>query len=96
MERGTLSEQRNPDGSERFSDMELLRLAVPRRVFTLSQIKYAIDRITWLYENRKLVEGLVFTEEPATLRFFLGRLEPVSPWQEKLVKQFRKDFGNSL
>ena len=96
MERGTMSEQRNPDGSEAYSNMELLRLAVPRRVFTLSQIKYVIDRVTWLYENRKMVEGLAFTEEPDTLRFFFGRLEPVSSWQEKLVEKFRKDFGDSL
>ncbi len=58
MERGTMSEDRNPDGSETFSDMELLRLAMPRRVFTLSQVKYAIDRIVWLHENRHLIQGL--------------------------------------
>lgn len=96
MERGTLSEQRNPDGSEVFSNMELLRLAMPRRVFTLSQIKYAIDRIVWLYENRQLIEGLKFVEEPKVLRFFFGRLEPVSDWQLKLVDKFNKDFAGSL
>lgn len=96
MERGTMSEQRNPDGSEVLSNMELLRLAMPRRVFTLSQVKYAVDRIAWLYENRKLIEGLEFVEEPKTLRFFFGRLKPVSNWQEKLVEKFRKDFGDSL
>ncbi|HYE83396.1 MAG TPA: tryptophanase [Clostridia bacterium] len=96
MERGTLSEQRNPDGSEVFSNMELLRLAMPRRVFTLSQVKYAVDRIAWLYENRKLIEGLVFVDEPKILRFFFGRLKPVSDWQERLVAKFRKDFGDSL
>ncbi len=96
MERGTLSEQRNPDGSEMFSNMELLRLAMPRRVFTLSQVKYAIDRIAWLHENRSLIEGLTFVEEPKILRFFFGRLKPVSNWQEKLVKKFKKDFGDSL
>ncbi|MDY0073082.1 MAG: tryptophanase, partial [Thauera sp.] len=53
MERGTLSEQREPDGSEIFANMELVRLAMPRRVFTLSQVKYAIDRLEWLYANRK-------------------------------------------
>jgi len=31
--------------------------------------------------------------EPATLRFFTGRLEPVSDWPEKLVEAFKKDFG---
>jgi len=69
---------------------------MPRRVFTLSQVKYAIDRIIWLYENRNIIEGLRFVEEPSSLRFFFGRLEPVSDWQEKLVKQFKKDFPNSL
>ena len=96
MERGTLSEQRNTDGSETFSNMELLRLAMPRRVYTLSQVKYAVDRLAWLYENRKLVEGLTFVEEPKILRFFFGKLKPVSNWQEKLVEKFQKDFGDSL
>lgn len=96
MERGTLSEQRNPDGTEPLANMELLRLALPRRVFTLSQVKYAIDRINWLYQNRHIVGGLKFTEEPKILRFFFGRLAPVSDWQEKLVKKFKEDFGDSL
>ncbi|MDL2311157.1 tryptophanase [Peptostreptococcaceae bacterium OttesenSCG-928-C18] len=96
MERGTLSEQRNPDGTEQLSSMELVRLALPRRVFTLSQVKYAIDRIVWLYKNRDLIEGLRFVEEPETLRFFIGKLEPVSNWAEKLENKFREDFGDSL
>lgn len=96
MERGTMSEQRNPDGTEHLSEFELLRLAMPRRVFTLSQVKYAIDRITWLYENRALIGGLKFIEEPPVLRFFMGRLAPVSGWQVKLAAKFRADFGDSL
>jgi tryptophanase len=96
MERGTMSEQREPDGSERFSDMELLRLAMPRRVYTMSQVKYAVDRIVWLYKNRDLIGGLRFVEEPKVLRFFFGKLEPVSDWQHKLVAKFREDFGDSL
>lgn len=96
MERGTMSEQRNPDGTEPLSNMELLRLAMPRRVFTLSQVKYAVDRISWLYENRRLVGGLEFVEEPQVLRFFYGRLAPTSDWQERLVTKFRQDFGDSL
>lgn len=96
MERGTLSEQRDPDGTEPMANMELLRLAMPRRVYTLSQVKYVIDRLVWLYQNRTLIEGLQFTEEPAILRFFYGRLAPVSDWQQKLVAKFRADFGDSL
>lgn len=96
MERGTLSEQRNEDGTEPLADMELLRLAMPRRVFTLSQVEYAIDRIAWLHENRHLVGGLQFVEEPSTLRFFFGRLAPIGDWQEKLVAAFQREFGDSL
>ena len=96
MERGTLSEQREPDGREVLANMELLRLAMPRRVFTLSQVEYAIDRIVWLYRHRKMIGGLRFVEEPAILRFFYGRLAPTSDWQQKLVAQFRSDFGDSL
>ena len=93
MERGTLSEERNADGSERFASMELVRLAMPRRVFTLSQVEYVIDRVKWLYDHRELIGGLRFTHEPKTLRFFTGKLEPTSNWPEKLVEAYIADFG---
>ncbi|WP_024831773.1 tryptophanase [Ruminiclostridium josui] len=96
MERGTISEQRDENGNETFSNMELLRLAMPRRVFTLSQVNYAIDRVRWLYENRKLVGGLTFVEEPPILRFFFGKLSTVSDWQTELVSKFKADFGDNL
>ncbi|MDR1790181.1 MAG: tryptophanase [Propionibacteriaceae bacterium] len=96
MERGTMSEQREPDGTEPLADMELLRLAMPRRVFTLSQVNYAIDRIRWLYANRRIVGGLEWDEEPEILRFFYGRLRPIGDWPAELVAKFRQDFGDSL
>ena len=96
MERGTVSEDRNPDGSEHFADMELVRLAVPKRVFSLSHLKFIADRINWLYKNRELIGGLEWVEEPKVLRFFLGKLKPVNDWQERLVKKFKEDFGDSL
>jgi len=96
MERGTMSEQRDLDGNETLSHMELVRLAMPRRVYTLSQVKYAIDRVAWLYENRKLIGGLKFVEEPSVLRFFFGKLTTTSNWQNELVAKFRADFGDSL
>lgn len=96
MERGTISSVRLENGADLLADMELLRLAFPRRVFTLSQTKFLIDRINWLYQNRELVGGLKFTEEPKVLRFFMGRLDAVSDWPEKLVAKFKQDFGDSL
>ena len=94
MERGTLSEERNPDGSERMASMELVRLAMPRRVFTLSQTEYVLDRVKWVYDHRHLIGGLRFVHEPATLRFFTGVLEPVSDWPERLAEAYRADFGD--
>jgi len=95
-ERGSLSEDRDENGKEVYAKMDLLRLALPRRVFSLSHIHFAVDRITWLYKNRELVHGLRFEEEPETLRFFFGRLLPVDDWQKKLVDKFKEDFGDSL
>ncbi len=96
MERGTISSIRDENGNDILADLELMRLAFPRRVFTLSQVEYLIDRLNWLYQNRSLVGGLRFVEEPPVLRFFTGRLEPVSNWPDKLIAKFRTDFGDSL
>lgn len=96
MERGSVSSARDENGNEVPADVELLRLALPRRVFTLSQVKYAMDRLEWLFDNRNLIGGLRFIYEPPILRFFMGSLEPVEDWPARLVDKFRKDFGNSL
>ena len=96
MERGTISSVRDENGNDILADVELLRLAFPRRVFTLSQTMFMIDRVNWLYKNRKIVGGLKFTEEPKVLRFFNGRLIPTSDWPKKLIAKFKEDFGDSL
>ena len=96
MERGTMSEQRDENGNETLAHMELVRMAMPRRVFTLSQVKYAVDRISWLYDNRHLIGGMTFVEEPNVLRFFFGKLDAKTDWPEQLAAKFRADFGESL
>ena len=96
MERGTISSVRDENGNDLLADVELLRLAFPRRVFTLSQTKFIIDRVKWLYDNRDLVGGLEWVEEPPMLRFFMGRLKPIGNWTEKLIAKFKADFGDSL
>ncbi len=96
MERGTISSVRDENGNDVLADVELLRLAFPRRVFTLSQTMFVVDRVQWLFKNRELIGGLKFTEEPAVLRFFNGRLTPTSDWPKKLIARFKQDFGESL
>ncbi len=96
MERGTISSIRDENGNDILADVELLRLAFPRRVFTLSQTMFVIDRVNWLFKNRELVGGLKFVEEPAVLRFFNGKLTPTSDWPQNLIAKFKADFGDSL
>ncbi len=96
MERGTVSMDRDAQGNDVLSDLELLRLAVPRRLYTMSHIEYAVDRVKWLYAHRELVGGLQFVEEPPVLRFFFGRLAPLGDWGAKLAAAFRADFGDEF
>lgn len=96
MERGTLSEQRDENGIEPLADMELLRLALPRRVFSVSHVMFVVDRLEWLHKNRTLVGGLEWVDEPEILRFFFGRLKAKGDWPQRLLEKFREDFGDSL
>ena len=85
---------RDKDGKEVLADLELTRIALPRRVYSVSQIEYAIDRINWLYKHRNLVKGLKFVFEPPVLRFFDGRLEAIDNWGRTLCDSFKKELGD--
>jgi tryptophanase len=95
MERGSVSMDRDAEGNDVPSDLELVRLAVPRRVFTMSHYQYAADRLEWLYAHRRLIGGLEFREEPPVLRFFAGLLKPKGDWGAALAQAFEDDFGPS-
>ncbi len=94
MERGTISMDRDEKGNDVFSDLELCRLAVPRRVYTCSHMEYMADRLEWLLKHRNLVGGLEFLHEPPVLRFFTGRLKAIGGWSKKLLDAFKADFGD--
>jgi tyrosine phenol-lyase len=94
MERGTISMDRDKEGREVLADLELTRIALPRRVYTMSHIEYAVDRINWLYKHRNLVKGLKFVFEPPVLRFFDGRLEAIDNWGRDLGDAFKKELGD--
>ncbi len=93
MERGTVSTDPDENGKDVLADLELARLAVPRRVYTMSHIEYTVDRLAWLYAHRDLVKGLTFAHQPPVLRFFFGRLTPLGDWGSELVRAFEADFG---
>lgn len=77
MERGNVSKGRNPEGQNYRPALELVRLTLPRRVYTDDHLRTVADGIVRLYERRASITGLRFTYEPAELRFFQGRFEPL-------------------
>ena len=95
MERGALSSDRTPDGKEIFPDLELMRIALPRKTYLKSHIDYVVDRLAWLYENKEVIKGLEWVYEPPVLRFFLGRLRDINNWSTELAERYKRVFGDS-
>jgi tryptophanase len=60
-------------------DMELVRLAIPRRVYTQSHIDYVIEAVLEVYEKRDKLRPLEITEAPPQLRHFTARLREIDP-----------------
>ncbi len=67
----------HPDGSESPAAMELVRLAIPRRVYTQSHVDYVIEVIRWVAERSTELRGLRIVEQPSSLRHFTARFEPI-------------------
>ncbi len=57
--------------------MELVRLAIPRRVYTQSHIDYVIEALEAVYAKRKELRGMEIVEEPPSLRHFTARFREV-------------------
>jgi tryptophanase len=74
---GTVMFGLHPDGSEVPADMELVRLAIPRRVYTQSHVDYVIEVIRWVAQRTSELRGFRIAEQPAQLRHFTARFEPL-------------------
>jgi tryptophanase len=57
--------------------MDLVRLAIPRRVYTQSHIDYVVEVILEVWKKRNSIQGLRLTYEAPFLRHFTAKLEPV-------------------
>lgn len=78
MERGNVSKGRDPKTGENYRPaLELVRLTLPRRVYTRDHLKAVAEGIIRLYQKRRTIKGLRFIYEPKKLRFFQGRFEEV-------------------
>jgi tyrosine phenol-lyase len=77
MERGAVSAGRGPDGENHYPKLELVRLTIPRRVYTQAHMDVVTESVAEVYSRREQVSGLRFTYEPSELRFFQARFEPI-------------------
>ncbi len=79
MERGIVSAGRNHEtGEHHGSKLELVRLTIPRRVYTQAHMDVVAESIEEVWEMRDQVKGLEMIHEPKHLRFFQARFRPVN------------------
>ena len=77
MERGIISAGRDKSGNHYYPKLELVRLTIPRRVYTYAHLDVVAEAVKECYKNRNNVKGLRFVYEPPVLRFFTARFEPI-------------------
>jgi len=78
MERGIVSAGRDPEtGEHHYPKLELVRLAIPRRVYTQAHMDVVAESVIEVYRQRREAHGLRMTFEPKYLRFFQARFEPL-------------------
>ncbi len=78
MERGVVSAGRDPQtGENRHPKLELVRLTIPRRVYTNLHMDVVAESCQALYEERKSIRGLEMVYEPESLRFFQARFKEI-------------------
>ena len=79
MERGIVSAGRDPKtGENHHPKLELVRLTIPRRVYTQAHMDVVAESVIEVFEHADEISGLRFTYEPDDLRFFLARFEPIA------------------
>ena len=78
MERGNVSAGRDPaTGENRRPPLELVRLTLPRRVYTQAHMDVVVEAVARVYERRNEIRGLKMAYEPEYLRFFQARFVPL-------------------
>jgi tyrosine phenol-lyase len=77
MERGAVSAGRDERGENRYPSLELVRLTIPRRVYTQAHMDVVAESVIAVSDMRDAIDGLNIVYEPEHLRFFQARFEPV-------------------
>jgi tryptophanase len=74
---GTVMFGLHPDGTEAAAEMDLVRLAMPRRVYTQSHADYVVEVFEEVARRREHLRGLRIVQQPQQLRHFTARFEPL-------------------
>ena len=74
---GTVMFGRQPDGSEVPAAMDLVRLAIPRRVYTQSHVDYVAEAVIFVAGQSGRLQGYRIVRQANALRHFTARLEPL-------------------
>lgn len=77
VEIGTVMFGQKPDGSEAPAPMELVRLAIPRRVYTQSHMDYVVEAVSHVYAQREKLRGWRMVHRPRALRHFTATFAPL-------------------
>ncbi len=78
MERGIVSAGRNAEtGEHNYPKLELVRLTIPRRVYTQAHMDVIAESVQYVYENSQAIRGLEMVHEPKYLRFFQARFKKI-------------------
>ncbi len=85
VEIGTVLAGRDPvSGGHDYPRLELVRLTLPRRVYTYRHLDQVVEAVRHCHAHRDAIGGLEFTYEPPVLRHFSARFRPAEPWDQPL------------
>ena len=75
---GSVMFGKQPDATEKFSELELVRLAFPRRVYTQSHMDYVCEVLIYLHTVKDKIRGVKIVQQPSALRHFTAKFAPVA------------------
>ncbi len=88
------AEKHSETGAECPASMELVRLAIPHRVYTQSHIDYVVEAILQVHERRESIGGYRITSQPKFLRHFTARFEPLD--ELPYINEPRSNHGKQV
>ncbi len=91
---GTVMFGLQADGTEKAAPMDLVRLAIPRRVYTQSHIDYVIEALSEINAHKEKLQGYSISWQPKQLRHFSARFEPKAN-EAKRKEDFKKAFSEA-